>query len=95
MDTVFCIGDRVEAKCDHIALNKTLLAGDQGVVCEIRSERVVGVRWDSEITRGHDCNGKCDHGHGWRVYQKDLRHVEPEEDIDISVSAFMEILQNV
>ena len=89
------IGDRVEAVCDHIALSKSLLAGDQGVVCEITSDRTVGVRWDAEVVRGHDCDGHCDKGHGWRVNKKDLRRVEPEGDIDIPNSSFMEILQNV
>lgn len=91
----FDIGDRVEAVCDYPSLNKSIHAGDQGIVCEVSGHSTVGVNWDLRITNGHSCDGKCEPGHGWRVFASQLRRAEPEEDIDIPSSAFMEIIQNV
>jgi len=73
---MFEIGGRVVCVVDHPDGNEDLIVGCTGTVCEIRSN-VVGVRWDNEIWRGHNCGSKCDNGHGWRVK---FFEIEPEED---------------
>lgn len=72
----FNIGDRVimirDYYDDHhpFADAKTsdgTFSGDTGTVCEILSERTIGVRWDRRIKGGHSCGGHCANGYGWRV----------------------------
>lgn len=92
----FSIGDRVSAVPDYPSGNMSIRAGDQGTVCQVASDYVVGVRWDSEIEGGHTCSDRCESGHGWRVDVGEIEFAPEEEvsDFDIEDDIFMEILSN-
>lgn len=57
----FKVGDRVRCISDFEGL---ALHGYEGEICHIESPTRVGVRFDSIISSGHDCNGRCQYGYG-------------------------------
>lgn len=86
-ESKFRKGDRVYALWDNPAGNRTIQAGYTGTVVEVYSyeddhdEDDIGVRWDEEISEGHNCDGSCDTGHGWYVRAKAIEFIpEPEHE---------------
>lgn len=67
MEERFNIGDRVIAIVDSPADNASIHAGDAGTVCTQEYDGWVGVSWDNPVDAGHDCDGECEYGYGWRV----------------------------
>lgn len=56
--------------------------GQTGTICSLDSDYgcdTVGVEWDIEKGKYHECSGKCKNHHGWWVPAEDLAKV----DIDI------------
>lgn len=79
MERRFNIGDRVVAVADHPASNISIHAGDAGTICsQERGAPWVGVYWDNPVDGGHSCNGRCEHGYGWRVPEATL-DFEPDD----------------
>jgi len=37
---------------------------------------VIGIRFDEYRANFHDCNGDCDKGHGWYVYEENIKLVD-------------------
>lgn len=78
----FNIGDRVVAAVDCPADNFDICAGDAGTVCMIDTDGWldgwIGVCWDNPVDGGHDCDGNCEFGHGWKVPEATL-DFEPED----------------
>ena len=72
---VFEMGDRVECIVDHPDDNEYLVIGSIGTVCEESEDDVddpfISVCWDEDIG-GHDCDGSCEDGYGWRVFASQL-----------------------
>lgn len=92
MTTKFMIGDRVAA-ARHAPSGKTAIReNDCGTVCYFDGDGMVSVWWDKDI-HGHDCGGRCEVGHGWKVWPKDLILLgEEAADFDINEGAFMSII---
>lgn len=69
----FNVGDRVECISEGLDGNKYLLIGFTGTVADIIDDaiRPIGVIWDNDI-HGHDLNGLCEDGYGWRVTEYDI-----------------------
>lgn len=83
------IGDLVEAIVDHPDRNKTILSGDRGIVRYVGISRI-GVEWESEVSGGHTCDGRCQRGYGWFVNFRDIAVVNEETDIDDD--SFLQVL---
>lgn len=92
----FCVGDRVECLVDYPDDNDNIVIGSLGIVCEEYDEatRTIGVCWDDELEHGHDCEGNCDYGHGWRVYINQIAlHQELNDDpFEFDEQSFKELL---
>lgn len=76
MDTEFeyKVGDRVRCVVDAPDGREELTSGCMGTVVgmfKLDDIIVYKVRWDAYI-RGHDCNGLCDKGYGWNVYEDEI-----------------------
>lgn len=89
----FNIGDIVESAVDHPQRNKSIVLGCRGVVVSSRNNgtgNVYGVQWDGEICDGHTCGGFAKDGHGWNVYENELRPVEVDETaIEVDMEALL------
>lgn len=96
--TSFMIGDRVAATRHAPAAKYTILANDCGTVCLIDRDGMVGVRWDKNV-QGHTCGGRCEAGHGWKVWPRDLVLIDEKDtdDCDINEDDFISIIasQNI
>ncbi len=75
---MFEVGDRVECIVDYPDDNEYIRIGCLGTVCEELEDDLdglddpsIGVCWD-EYVGGHNCNGNCEHGYGWRVFASQL-----------------------
>lgn len=80
MEERFNIGDRVIAIVDSPADNASIHAGDAGTVCSTPEyDGWIGVFWDNPVDGGHDCEGNCEFGYGWRV-PAGAFNFEPEDD---------------
>ena len=77
----FQIGDLVVAAKNYPQRNNSILSGAIGVVCDI-SEDMIGVDWESDVDRGHSCDGHCQHGHGWYVDADEIELYDVGQDID-------------
>ena len=81
---IFQIGDRVVSKKSDLG---AIASGDTGTVCAVAAPRrpgqtyFVGVCWDKYSERLHDCDGKCDVGHGWVVLSDTLDILQAAEDL--------------
>lgn len=77
----FHLGDRVK----FVALTDPddgVAYGQEGVICSLDNDYDyynVGVEWNEECERYHDCAGKCNNHRGWWVPYEDLVKV----DLDI------------
>lgn len=92
MESKFRIGDRVQATKNAPEENGNIHKGDQGTICFIERNKFIGVEWDKNV-HGHDCGGKCENGHGWKVWESDLCLIEEEAEFDIEENSFMRILE--
>lgn len=89
----FLLGERVVLVSSAPDDNYELSIGDEGIIVELdeNSRYLAGVRWDKELTFGHDCGGNCEDFHGWRVYNHEIDHITnlPEiaaESIEVLLS---------
>lgn len=81
----FQVGDRVECIRPDPA-NNLITIGMTGTVCQRGGAAFIGVGWDEDV-EGHDCNGRCEFGHGWNIPADRIRLTEsepPELTIDDS-----------
>lgn len=82
----FCIGDHVVCTYPSRTYNSNIMRTDIGTICEILyGGSNYGVDWGHDIN-GHDCNGNCPHGYGWRVSGRYLKLAEPDKSFDVSSS---------
>lgn len=92
--TLYSVGDRVELIDDCPDDNEDLVIGICGTVCDedVGGRDVwVPVCWDIAVTRGHDCNGKCESGHGWNVPRSYIRLVSLADINDEDIADLAEI----
>ena len=54
--------------------------GEQGIVLEIKYDTAL-VRWDTYNSVRHNCEGRCDIGHGWNVPLSRLQRISPVKDL--------------
>lgn len=80
---MFSIGDRVILIADEDR-DGLIVQGQIGTVCDKDSYGDIGVRWDDEMNRAHDCNGKCEYKHGWYVDPEDIELLRNEMDMDMT-----------
>ena len=70
MDTYeFHIGDRVVC-LNPVSGNGDVVGLSGTVVCN--EYRKLGVKFDSKIRNGHNCQGACEYGFGWFVAPSDI-----------------------
>ena len=92
----FCVGDTVRCIRDYPDDNEFIFAGCIGTVVIIEEGRLpIGVRWDHCFEIGHDCNGRCDFGHGWFVNTCDIELVAEDIAIDVSTSDIDQLLFSI
>ena len=73
MANLFKIGDRVRCIVDHPGDNRDLYDGETGTVCNIEQLTPhIGVCWDVKPSGGHGCDGHCEFGYGWYVYEHEI-----------------------
>lgn len=73
--------------------NQTYVIGSEGVVCDVINKRRPGIRWDEHSDQAHDCDGYCDHYHGWYVDDIYLEIISEEREFaDIEEDAFSALL---
>ena len=77
----FQIGDRVEAIVDFPADNTKIKRAMRGTICDFADgcNPPIGIRWDEHIN-GHHCNGHCEYGYGWYVFDYEICLCEETED---------------
>ena len=87
-------GDRVYCIVNHPDNNKDIVVGSTGTVAAIDPSvyRPIGVEWDEAIEGGHDLwgSGKCEDGHGWWVFPKELM-LQPPECMEFETAGVDEI----
>lgn len=92
---VFKDGDRVVLLEDNPDGNSTMKAGLCGTVVEdtdaYDDDHWVSVRWDEEVSGGHDCNGLCEHGFGWNVDRSWIELIAEREVFDDDIANLAEI----
>ena len=52
--------------------------GQEGIICSLDNDygtENVGVEWDVELPKYHNCSGKCIDHHGWWVPHEDIESV--------------------
>ena len=54
--------------------------GEQGIVLIIKYDMAL-IRWDAYKSVRHDCEGRCELGHGWNVPLNHLQRVLPVNDL--------------
>lgn len=83
----FRIGDVVRFIADEDP-DHGVIRGQTGIVKNLQDDyeyECIGVEWDIEKPRYHDCNGKCKSHHGWWVPHYDLAHeIEDLGGFDVS-----------
>ena len=83
-------GDRVVLIEDNPDNNKHLVIGDEGTVCKLWKGNDISiwvdVEWDKSFPEGHNCDGTCEDGHGWKVHA-DLIDFVPDIEYDIEDDA--------
>ena len=95
MTEVFNIGDKVECVLDSPGGNEDIAIGMQGVICKIfNSSPCIGVRWDEEVFRGHDCQGTCAYGYGWFVKACDIKHIDDGDEFDADTTEFDKLFES-
>lgn len=71
----FNIGDRVRTK----TLTGKKLSGLTGTVVDMENDWI-GVKFDVNISNkyglGHSCEGWCEYGYGYYIYEKELELIE-------------------
>lgn len=82
------VGDRVECIRDSPDDNDSISVGMQGVICIIVDDTSphIGVRWDEEVTGGHDCRGSCSHGYGWFVTASDIKRIDDSDELEVDAT---------
>lgn len=68
------VGMRVVACVDHPDCNEDITIGMAREICLV-TPYYIGVRFDSQISRGHTCRESCDPGYGWEL---DYDQASPE-----------------
>ena len=90
------IGDRVRMTQDYYPFPSSnpdgTVKGDTGTVCEIYSIQrgIISVEWDRKIKSGHDCDGNCRAGYGWRVNVRRVERIvsaDPDREYDSPTGA--------
>jgi len=89
----FKVGDRVFSIVNSPDDNSYISFGSTGTVCHVYFEDYapIGVRWDKDV-RGHDCDGYCETGHGWRVYPNCIEHELSDEPLEYDEEEFNELI---
>lgn len=86
------IGMRVAAAKERLMDRLIVTPGETGIVCSLDFMGEIGVRFDVQKSRCHDCGGACEMGRGWYVLPSDINalpEVElPDIDIDIQCDLF-------
>lgn len=90
MNYHFNIGDRVVYIDDSPVAHPNIFIGYNGTVCSVEGCRI-GVRWDDQIQFGHSCDGACEKGFGWYVFESQLRRDE-DENVEIDEDNFIGII---
>lgn len=85
---IFNVGDRVECIRDSPDDNDSISVGMQGVICTIVDDTSphIGVRWDEEVTGGHDCRESCSHGYGWFVTANDIKRIDDNDEFEVDTT---------
>ncbi len=82
----FSVGDRVLCVAEAPSNNESVhgLTGTVVSRTEIKGRhgRWLGVCWDISIPHGHSCDGVCEDGHGYFVWEEDVTE-EPSAVFDI------------
>lgn len=78
----FQIGDLVIAAKDYPQYNHSIRKGQDGVVCHLDDNGMIGVDWGFDVDGGHSCDGFCQYGYGWFVEAKEIELSGVEQDID-------------
>lgn len=90
----FKVGDRVT--CIKVYDGRQEALNETGTVVDAPdTEEYVGVAFD-KLVQGHDCNGRCDHGHGWyfHIYVDEYLVLSTEESFTFSEEEY-KILLNI
>lgn len=89
------VGDRVECIRDSPDNNDSISVGMQGVICTIVDDTSphIGVRWDEEVTAGHDCAGSCSRGHGWFVTESDIKRIDDNDELEVDATELDKFLE--
>ena len=89
----FKAGDLVVLTRNHPDSNHILIAGCTGTV--LKTPKLVtdwiSVCWDMDVD-GHDCDGLCERGHGWRTAREYLEVIEDEPIDPDGLDNFMQKL---
>ena len=86
---MFRVGNRIRAIVDHPEGNHHIHEGDTGVVLASNSN-YTKVRWDHDV-HGHDCDGLCEDGYGWNVYNSTIE-LDREETLVFMEEDFSELM---
>lgn len=91
------IGEMIVLTVEHPDGNADLYMGDVGTVCNTYegTQYAIGVDFGRKISRGHDCGGSCEYGHGWKLRRGEFSFASPEfqNDIDpLDEDAIMDFL---
>lgn len=91
----FNVGDRVECIRDSPDDNDSISVGMQGVICTIADNAplYIGVRWDEEVTGGHDCQGSCADGYGWFVTASDIKRIDDNDELEVDATELDKLLE--
>lgn len=85
----FQVGDRVVAVIDFPQDNCSIQNGEDGVVCDIDEDGMIGVDWEFDVI-GHSCSGHCKKGYGWYVYPSEIKLFDA--DVDVDEDSFLQII---
>lgn len=91
----FNVGDRVECIRDSPDDNDSISVGMQGVICTIVDDDplYIGVRWDEEVTGGHDCRESCADGYGWFVTASDIKRIDDNDELEVDATELDKLLE--
>ena len=91
----FNVGDRVECIRDSPDGNDSISVGMQGVICTIVDDDTlyIGVRWDEEVTGGHDCRESCADGYGWFVTASDIKRIDDNDELEVDATELDKLLE--
>lgn len=62
--------------------------GRTGTVCKTDHGHfpLIGVAWDDAVSFGHRCDFRCENGHGWYVFKREIQIIFEDDCSDMTFS---------